>query len=62
MAANEPTTTVQEDHQVITTTCPWCDETATVDNANDGEFACDDCGIRAAIAPDALKQQLDRAA
>jgi hypothetical protein len=48
---------------MFTTTCPWCDETATIDDAaTDGEFACEDCGIRAAIAPDAIQQQLDRAA
>jgi transcription initiation factor TFIIIB Brf1 subunit/transcription initiation factor TFIIB len=47
---------------MFTTTCPWCDETATVDDAADGEFACDDCGIRAVIAPDTHQHQLDRAA
>ena len=47
---------------MFTTTCPWCDETATIDATTDGEFACEDCGIRAAIAPDPIQQQLDRAA
>jgi len=47
---------------MVTTTCPWCDETATVSDTTDVELVCDGCGIRAAIAPDPVTLPLDRAA
>ncbi len=37
---------------MITIDCPWCDGTATVDEAADGGFACPECAASAPIVPD----------
>jgi transcription initiation factor TFIIIB Brf1 subunit/transcription initiation factor TFIIB len=47
---------------VITVECPWCTETAHLEESEQAEVACTTCGIVVEIAPDPNRKPLDRAA
>jgi transcription initiation factor TFIIIB Brf1 subunit/transcription initiation factor TFIIB len=47
---------------VVTIECPWCAESAHVEGSAHAEVVCTACGIVVEIAPDPVREPLDRAA
>jgi Zn ribbon nucleic-acid-binding protein len=47
---------------MITFDCPWCAEPATLDAGEPDEVTCEACGLQAELAPEPVRDRLDRAA
>lgn len=47
---------------MVTVECPWCTGPAHVDRSTQADMACDTCAIVVEIAPDPIREPLDRAA
>ena len=60
--AMEPHEAAQEKHRMVTFECPWCTEPAELEASSMDELACGACGIAVEIAPDPIRERIDRAA
>jgi transcription elongation factor Elf1 len=47
---------------MVTIECPWCAEPAHVEGSTQATITCGDCGVAVEIAPDPVRERLDRAA